>query len=47
MVLNIAEAIRSLRRDRGITQEELANAVGVSTQAVSKWERGEGYPENP
>ena len=29
-----------LRRERGISQEELANAVGVSRQAVQKWESG-------
>jgi len=45
MELNIAGSIRSLRQEKGITQEEFANAIGVTAQAVSKWERGEGYPD--
>lgn len=33
------------RREKNITQEELANRIGVTHQAVSKWERGESVPE--
>ncbi len=40
----IGKQIQSLRKERGYKQEELANAVGVSTQAVSKWENG-GVPD--
>ncbi len=45
MELNIAGTIRNLRKEMGITQEEFANDIGVTAQAVSKWERGEGYPD--
>ena len=37
MKLPIGEVIYSLRKKKGTTQEQLANAVGVSTPAVSKW----------
>ena len=37
--------IRRLRTQRGMTQRELAWHLRVSTQAVSKWERGESYPD--
>lgn len=43
-IKNIGEIINTLRKGKGITQEELANHVGVSTQAVSKWECG-GVPD--
>lgn len=39
------EKIVRLRKIRGITQDELASAVGVSRQAVYKWECGQSYPE--
>ena len=45
MELNIAATIRTLRKEKGITQEEFANDIGVTAQAVSKWERSEGYPD--
>ncbi len=37
--------IAKLRKEKGVTQEELAKSVGVSTQAVSKWENG-GLPDS-
>lgn len=38
--MNIAERIQHLRKQRGYSQEELADKVGVSRQAVSKWKSG-------
>ncbi|MBQ6094240.1 MAG: helix-turn-helix transcriptional regulator, partial [Lachnospiraceae bacterium] len=40
----IGENIKKLRKAKGMTQEELAEAVNVSYQAVSKWENG-GSPD--
>lgn len=45
MNLTIGETIKRLRRERGITQETLADYMNVSTPAVSKWERGETLPD--
>ena len=36
--MNIADRIQYLRKQKGYSQEELADKVGVSRQAVSKWE---------
>ena len=43
--LNIGEKIRSKRRERNLTQEELANILGTTKAAVSKWENEESYPD--
>ena len=45
MNLAIGEKIRKLRRDKNLTQEEVASHLGISFQSVSKWERGDGYPD--
>lgn len=38
--MNIGNKIKALRKERGITQEQLAENIGVTFQAVSKWETG-------
>ena len=45
MEIIIGKRLRELRRERGATQEALAEHLSVSPQAVSKWEREEGYPD--
>ena len=44
-ISKVAEQIAVLRKNKGITQNELGERVGVSFQAVSKWERGETLPD--
>ena len=39
------EFIAALRRERGMTQKELADAIAVTDKAVSRWETGKGYPD--
>lgn len=43
--INIARVLMNKRKEKGITQEELANYVGVSKASVSKWETGQSYPD--
>ena len=43
--MNFAEHLMTLRRQRGWSQEELGNQVGVTRQTVSKWEIGQSTPE--
>ena len=43
--MSFSENLQAIRKKNQMSQEELAELLGVSRQAVSKWELGEGYPE--
>lgn len=43
--MNFAENLKQIRREHRLSQEDLAEMLDVSRQAVSKWEQGQGYPE--
>ncbi len=43
--MNFGENLQNIRKKNHMSQEDLAELLGVSRQAVSKWELGEGYPE--
>ena len=43
--IKLQEQIAFLRKQKGFTQEELAKALGVTNQAVSKWESGQCFPD--
>ena len=44
MIMEFSEKLQELRKQKGLTQEELAQALYVSRTAISKWESGRGYP---
>lgn len=43
--MSFAENLKQIRKVRNLSQEDLAELLDVSRQAVSKWEQGDGYPE--
>ncbi len=43
--MNLGNKIRELRKARNLTQEQLADSLKISAQAVSKWEMGASYPD--
>ena len=43
--MKLSENLKRIRKDNNLSQEQLAEKLGVSRQAVSKWESGQSYPE--
>ena len=43
--MNLGENIKKLRKEKSLSQEQLAEMLNVSRQAVSKWESGKTYPD--
>lgn len=45
IIMNIGEQIRTYRKSHNLTQEQVADALGVTAPAVNKWERGNSLPD--
>ena len=45
MEINLKDTLKSLRHKKNVTQEALAEYLGITQQSVGKWERGEGFPD--
>ena len=45
MELYIGQNLKRFRKERNLTQEEVAKHLGISFQSISKWERNDGYPD--
>lgn len=43
--MNFSEKLIELRKSKGLSQDELGNALGVSRQTISKWELAQSYPD--
>ena len=41
----VGKLILGLRKEKGLTQKQLADAMNISDKTISKWERGLGYPD--
>jgi len=45
ITLNFKENLKKLRKEKNISQEQLAEKLNISRQAISKWESGKAYPD--
>ena len=43
--MKLSNNLKNIRKENNLSQEQLAEKLGVSRQAVSKWESGQSYPE--
>ena len=43
--MNFNEKLIKLRKEKGLSQEELGTEIGVSRQTISKWELAQSYPD--
>ncbi|MCM1494766.1 MAG: helix-turn-helix domain-containing protein [Bacteroides sp.] len=43
--MNFSEKLKEIRKKEGVSQEQLAEKIGVSRQAITKWETGKGLPD--
>lgn len=43
--MNLGEKLFKLRKEKGLSQENLAEQIGTTRQAISKWENNQGFPE--